>query len=64
MAFIDNQVQTLTNELLTPFSAQNINMEIFFEVIAENVRQREKEIQQKKQREKEIQEKRQREKEL
>ena len=40
-----------------PFSAQNINMEVFFQVIAENVRQREKEIQQKKQRQKEIKEK-------
>ena len=30
MAGISNQVQTLTDTLLTPFSAYRINMEIFF----------------------------------
>jgi hypothetical protein len=35
----------LTDKLLTPFSAHNINMEVFFQVIAEIISQREKEMQ-------------------
>ncbi len=47
MTAIGNQVQNLTGKLLTPFSAHNINMQIFFQVVAEKVRKREKEIEQK-----------------
>jgi hypothetical protein len=38
MAAINNQVQNLTDKLLTPFSAHNINMEVFFQDIAEKVK--------------------------
>jgi len=38
----------LTSKLLTPFSNHNINMEIFFQVVAEKVKQREKEIEEKR----------------
>ena len=51
MTIISNQVQTLTDKLLTPFSAHNINMEVFFQDVAEKVKQREKEIEEKRKRE-------------
>jgi hypothetical protein len=44
---IGNQVQILTDKLLTPFSAHNINMKVFFQDVAEKVAQREKEIKEK-----------------
>jgi len=47
MALIGNQVQTLTTKLLTPFSAHNINIEVFFQDVAEKVRQREIEFEEK-----------------
>jgi hypothetical protein len=37
MTVIGNQVQTLTEKLLTPFSTQNINMQLFFQDVAEKV---------------------------
>jgi hypothetical protein len=49
MEVIGNQVQTLTGKLLTPFSAHNINMEEFFKDVAENLSQREKNIEDRKQ---------------
>ena len=49
IADISNQVKTLTIKLLTPFSAHDINMEVFFQDVAEKVKQREKEIEVKKQ---------------
>ena len=51
MTIISNQVQTLTDKLLTPFSAHNINMGVFFQDIAEKVKLREKEIEEKRKRE-------------
>ena len=48
---IGNQVQNLTDKLLTPFSAHNINMEVFFQDIAEKVKQKEKDIEEKRQEE-------------
>jgi hypothetical protein len=42
MTVIGNQVQNLTEKLLTPFSANNINMEVFFQDVAKKVRQIEK----------------------
>lgn len=39
-----NQVQTLNDKLLIPFSANNINMEVFFQHVAETLKQRDKEI--------------------
>ena len=47
MTIISNQVQTLTDKLLTPFSAHNINMGVFFQDVAEKVKQKEKEIEEK-----------------
>ena len=44
MAVISNQVQTLTIKLLTPFSAHNNNMQVFFQNVAEKAKQREKQI--------------------
>lgn len=47
------KVQTLTDKLLTPFITKKINMEVFFKVTAETVRQREtvgKQLEEKKQR--------------
>jgi hypothetical protein len=38
----------LTSKLLTPFSAHNINMEIFFQVVAEKVKPIIKEIEEKR----------------
>ena len=58
MSAIANQVQTLNEQLLTPFSTNNINMQVFFQDAAEKVKQREKELKEKIQREKEIEEKR------
>ena len=40
MTVIGNQVQTLTDKLLTPFSEHIINKEIFFKDVAELIRQR------------------------
>jgi hypothetical protein len=37
MTAISNQVQTLTDKLLTPFSAHNINMQVFFQDVAKKV---------------------------
>jgi len=51
MTSIGNQVQTLTDKLLNPFSDQNINMELFFQVVAEKVKQKEKEVEEKRQEE-------------
>jgi hypothetical protein len=51
LTIISNQVQTLTDKLLTPFSAHNINMDVFFQDVAEKVKQREKEIEEKRKRE-------------
>ena len=34
----------MTEKLLTPFSAHNINMEVFFQDVAEKVKQKEKDI--------------------
>ena len=56
MAGISNEVQTLTDKLLTPFSVHNINMEIFFQVVAEKVKPIIKEIEDKR-----LEEKRKRE---
>jgi hypothetical protein len=47
MAVISNQVQNLTEKLLNPFFTHNINMQVFFQVIAEMVRQSEKMIEDK-----------------
>jgi uncharacterized membrane protein YcgQ (UPF0703/DUF1980 family) len=44
-------VYTLTDKLLTPFSTHNINMQVFFEDVAEKVRQREKQNEEKRQEE-------------
>jgi hypothetical protein len=41
----------MTDKLLKPFSAHNINMEVFFQDVAEKVMQREKEIEEKRQEE-------------
>jgi aspartate/methionine/tyrosine aminotransferase len=49
----------MTDKLLKPFSAHNINMEVFFQDVAEKVKQREKEIEEKRKRE--LEERRQRE---
>jgi uncharacterized membrane protein YqiK len=51
MTAIGNQVQNLTDKLLTPFSAHNINMEVFFQDVAEKVKQKEKDIEEKRQEE-------------
>jgi hypothetical protein len=51
MNSISNQVQTLTDKLLNPFSDHNINMELFFQVVAEKVKLKEKEIEEKRQEE-------------
>jgi hypothetical protein len=48
MAVISNQIQILTAKVLTPFSDHNINMEIFFEVVAEKVKPIIKEIEEKR----------------
>ena len=48
MAVISNEVQTLTDELLTPFYTHSINMEIFFQVVAERVKPIIKEIEEKR----------------
>jgi hypothetical protein len=50
MTDISNQVQILNDKLLTPFAAHNINMEVFFQDVAEKVNQREKEIKEKSER--------------
>ena len=47
---ISNQAQILNDQLLTPFAAHNINMEVFFLDVSENVKQREKEIKEKSER--------------
>jgi hypothetical protein len=49
MTAIGNQVQNLTDKLLMPFSAHNINMEVFFQDVAEKVKLKEKEIEEKRQ---------------
>ena len=41
----------MTDKLLTPFSAHNINMDVFFQDVAEKVKQRENEIEEKRKRE-------------
>jgi hypothetical protein len=41
----------LTDKLLTPFSTHNINMEVFFQDVAEKVKQREKQFEEKRQKE-------------
>ena len=67
MTAISNQVQTLTDKLLTPFSAHKINMQVFFQDVAEKVSQREKQIEENRkeeQREREIEEMRKREVEV
>jgi hypothetical protein len=51
MTAIGNQVQNLTDKLLTPFSAHSINMELFFQDVAEKVKLKEKEIEEKRQKE-------------
>jgi hypothetical protein len=51
MTVIGNQVQTLTDKLLTPFSTHSINMQVFFQDVAEKVKQREKQIEEKRQEE-------------
>jgi hypothetical protein len=48
MTLIGNQVQTLTDKLLTPFSTHNINMQDFFQDVAEKVKQRERQIEEHK----------------
>ena len=48
MTVIGNEVQTLTDMLLRPFSALNINLELFFQDVAEKVKQKEKEIEEKR----------------
>ena len=59
MTAISNEVQTLTEKLLTPFSAHNINMEVFFQDVAEKVKQKEKDIEENvEEREKDIEQKR------
>jgi hypothetical protein len=51
MIAISNQVQNLTEKLLMPFSAHNINMEVFFQDVAEKVKQKGKVIEEKRQEE-------------
>jgi hypothetical protein len=51
MTVIGNQVQNLTDKLLRPFSAYSINMELFFQDVAEKVKLKEKEIEEKRQEE-------------
>ena len=51
MTAIGNQVQTLTEKLLNPFFDHNINMELFFQDVADKVKQKEKEIEKKRQEE-------------
>jgi hypothetical protein len=61
---IGNQAQTLTDKLLTPFSAHNINMQVFFQDVAEKISQKEKEIlekSQEEQRKREVEEQKKRE---
>ena len=41
----------MTDKLLTPFSAHKINMEVFFQDTAEKIKQKEKEIEEKRKRE-------------
>jgi hypothetical protein len=48
MAGIRNEVQNLTDILLKPFSVHNINLEIFFQVVAEKVKPIIKEIEDKR----------------
>jgi hypothetical protein len=49
----------LTDKLLKPFSAHNINMEVFFQDVAEKVKQKEKVIEENvEKREQEIEQKR------
>ena len=50
MTDIGNQVQTLNDKLLIPFSAHNIDMEVFFQHVAETLKQRDKDIKEKSQR--------------
>jgi hypothetical protein len=52
MTAIGNQVQTLTVKLLNPFFDHNINMELFFQDVADKVKQKEKEIEERRQEEK------------
>jgi alcohol dehydrogenase YqhD (iron-dependent ADH family) len=47
---IGNQVQTLNDKLLIPFSANNINMEAFFQHVAETLKQRDKDVKEMSQR--------------
>ena len=51
MTVIGNQVQTLNDKLLNPFFDHNINMELFFQDVADKVKQKEKEIEEKRQEE-------------
>jgi hypothetical protein len=51
MTAIGNQVQNLTDKLLTPFYTHKINMELFFQDVAEKVKQKEKDIEEKRQEE-------------
>ena len=48
MNLIGNQVQKLTDKLLTPFIAHNINLEVFFQVVAEKVKPIIKEFEEKR----------------
>jgi hypothetical protein len=43
MTIMGNEIQTLKDKLLVPFSAHNINLEIFFQELAEKVNQKVKE---------------------
>jgi Sec7-like guanine-nucleotide exchange factor len=49
MASTENQVQNLTEKLLTPFYEHIINREMFFKDVAQLIRQREKEINEQRQ---------------
>jgi hypothetical protein len=44
MGTIENQVQTLNDNLLKPMSVHKIKMEVFFKDVTELIRQREKEV--------------------
>jgi len=47
---IGNQVQTLNDKLMIPFSAHDINMEAFFQHVAETLKQRDKDVKEMSQR--------------
>jgi hypothetical protein len=56
MTVISNKIQTLTEKLLTPFSTHNINLEMFFQELAEKVNQKEREREAEEKRKREIEE--------